>query len=196
MLSTVDDLEVVGEAPDGRIAVDLALELLPEVILMDLHMPVLGGIDATTAITARLDHVAVLVLTMIEDDVALLGALRAGAVGYLLKGADQDDVVRAVRAAAAGEMIFGPGMAARVRRLLTDPAPSPGVRFPELTDREVEVLDLLAGGLRNPQIAERLVVSEKTVRNHVSNIFAKLHVDRGAAIVLAREAGLGRLRRP
>jgi DNA-binding NarL/FixJ family response regulator len=193
MLSTVEGLDVVGDAPDGRIAVERVAELRPDVVLMDLHMPAMGGIEATAAIRARVPEAAVVVLTMIEDDDALLAAMRAGATGYVLKGADQDDVVRAVRAAASGEVIFGPGIASRVVQLLTGQRPpSAGDRFPDLTEREVEVLDLVAGGLRNPEIAARLVVSEKTVRNHISNIFAKLHVDRSGAIILAREAGLGR----
>jgi DNA-binding NarL/FixJ family response regulator len=163
---------------------------------MDLNMPTMGGIEATAVILGVARDIAGLALTMLEDDDAVLGAVAAGAIGYLLKGADQDDVVRAVRAAAAGEMIFGPGVAQRVRQLLTGPtfAP-PGGDLPGITHRELEVLDLLASGLRNPEIAATLVVSETTVRNHVSNIFAKLHVDRSRAIILAREAGLGR-RRP
>jgi DNA-binding NarL/FixJ family response regulator len=192
MLSTVDDVTVVADAPDGRTAVAQVQELRPDVVLMDLHMPIMGGIEATAAILEDDDQVAILALTMLEDDDAILGAMAAGAVGYLLKGADQDDVVRAVRAAVAGELIFGTGIAHRVRKLLTEPAPTPSTeQFPALTAREVEVLDLLASGLRNPQIAAVLVLSEKTVRNHISNIFAKLHVDRSSAIILAREAGLG-----
>lgn len=191
MLSTVEGIEVVGDAPDGRIAVARVAELQPDVVLMDIHMPVLDGIEATAAVTAAGD-VAVVMLTMIEDDDALLAAMRAGARGYVLKGADQEDVVRAVRAASAGEVIFGPGIAGRVLRLLTGQrTPTAADRFPQLTERELEVLDLVAGGMRNPEIAARLVVSEKTVRNHISNVFAKLHVDRSGAIILAREAGLG-----
>ena len=197
MLSTVEGIEVVGDAPDGAIAIERVAEVAPDVVLMDLHMPIMGGIEATAEIAARSPDTAVVVLTMVEDDDALLAAMRAGATGYVLKGADQDDVVRSIRAAAAGEVIFGPGIAGRVVQLLTGRRPVTAAdRFPTLTERELEVLDLVASGLRNPEIAARLVVSEKTVRNHISNIFAKLHVDRSGAIVLARDAGLGRTRTP
>lgn len=194
MLSTVVDLEVIADVADGRQAVARARELRPDLVLMDLHMPVMSGIEATATLTAELADIPVLVLTMVEDPDAVLAAVQAGANGYLLKGADQDEIVRSVRAAAAGELIFGPGIAARARQLMTAPlSASPGAdHFPQLTTREVEVLDLLASGLRNPQIADRLFLSEKTVRNHVSNIFAKLHADRSTAIILAREAGLGK----
>jgi DNA-binding NarL/FixJ family response regulator len=196
MLSTVDGITVVGEAPDGQIAVERVLELRPDVVLMDLNMPTMGGIEATARILEVASDIAILALTMLEDDEAVIGAMAAGAVGYLLKGADQDDVVRAVRAAAAGEMIFGPGVAQRIRALLTVGPTSahPVGDLPGLTSRELEVLDLIASGLRNPEIAATLYLSEKTVRNHVSNIFAKLHVDRSSAIILARDAGLGRRR--
>lgn len=194
MLSTIESIEVVGSARDGHEAVQQSLDLRPDVVLMDLHMPGLGGIDATRQVTAGEDGPAVVVLTMIEDDDALLAAMRAGASGYLLKGADRDDVVRAVHAAAAGEVIFGQGVASGVRQLLASPRPAESKRaFPGLSDREVAVLDLIARGLRNPEIAAELYLSEKTVRNHVSNIFSKLGVDRNEAIVLARDAGLGRL---
>lgn len=194
MLSTIETIEVAGEARDGHEAIQKSRELRPDVVLMDLHMPGLGGIDATRDVTAGEGAPAVVVLTMIEDDDALLAAMRAGASGYLLKGADRDDVVRAVYAAAAGEVIFGQGVASGVRQLFASPRPVESKRaFPALSDREVAVLDLIARGLRNRDIAAELYVSEKTVRNHVSNIFSKLDVDRNGAIVRARDAGLGRL---
>lgn len=193
MLSTVAGIEVVGDAADGNQAIERVRELRPDVVLMDLHMPGLGGIEATKAVTADDEGPAVVVLTMIEDDDALLAAVRAGASGYLLKGADKEDVVRAVEAAAAGEVIFGNAVANGLRKLLAMPRPPASRRaFPELTEREIEVLDLLARGMKNADIAAELYVSEKTVRNHVSNIFSKLAVDRNEAIVRARDAGLGR----
>ena len=193
MLSTVADIEVVGDASDGNEAIERVRELRPDVVLMDLHMPDLGGIEATKEMTRDGNGPAVVVLTMIEDDDALLAAMRAGASGYLLKGADKDDVVRAVHAAAAGEVIFGHRVANGIRNLLAVPRPSASRRaFSELTEREIEVLDLVARGMRNVDIAAELYVSEKTVRNHVSNIFSKLGVDRNEAIVRAREVGLGR----
>lgn len=192
MLSTVGDIELVGDASDGHEAIERIRELRPDVVLMDLHMPGLGGIEATKEVTSDAEAPAVVVLTMIEDDDALLAAMRAGASGYLLKGADKDDVVRAVQAAAAGEIIFGHGVANGIRQLLSSPRPAaPNRSFPELSEREVDVLDLIARGMRNADIAAELYVSEKTVRNHVSNIFSKLGVDRNEAIVRARDAGLG-----
>lgn len=192
MLSTVESIELVGDASDGHEAIERIRELSPDVVLMDLHMPGLGGIEATKAATSNPYGPAVVVLTMIEDQDALLAAMRAGASGYLLKGADKDDVVRAVHAAAAGEVIFGTGVADGVRQLLCAPRPpAPNRSFPELTDREVAVLDLMAQGMRNADIAAELYLSEKTVRNHVSNIFSKLGVDRAGAIIRARDAGLG-----
>lgn len=192
MLSTVDSIELVGDASDGHEAIERVRELRPDVVLMDLHMPGLGGIEATKKVTADEDGPAVVVLTMVEDDDALLAAMRAGASGYLLKGADKDDVVRAVHAAAAGEVIFGNRVANGIRSLLAVPRPPASRRaFPELTEREIEVLDLIARGMRNADIAAELDVSEKTVRNHVSNIFSKLGVDRNEAIIRARDAGLG-----
>lgn len=191
MLSTADGIEVVGNAADGADAIAQTRSLQPDVVLMDLHMPGLGGLEAIEAIAAEMPAVAIVVLTMVEDPDALLTAMRGGASGYLLKGADRDDVVRAVTAAAAGEIIFSTGVAAGVRAYFAGP-PVGSSPLPELTDREVEVLDLIARGMRNNEIASALFLSEKTVRNHVSNIFAKLGVDRSGAIIRAREAGLGR----
>ena len=192
MLGGVDDVEIVGFAETGAKAVELTEELAPDVVLMDLRMPDLDGIGATRRIT-RLDTApAVVVLTMFEDDHSVFAAMRAGARGYLLKGADQDEIVRAVRAAAAGEAIFGPEIAVQVIRHFATGSGSNAAAFPALTEREREVLELIAAGKGNATIAHELIISLKTVRNHVSNIFTKLQVsDRSAAIVKAREAGLG-----
>lgn len=192
MLGDVDDVEIVGFAETGAKAVELTENLAPDVVLMDLRMPELDGIEATRRIT-RLDTApAVVVLTMFEDDDSVFAAMRAGARGYLLKGADQDEIVRAVRAAAAGEAIFGPEIAARIIRHFASGSGSNAAAFPALTEREREVLELIAAGKGNATIAHELIISLKTVRNHVSNIFTKLQVsDRSAAIVKAREAGLG-----
>jgi DNA-binding NarL/FixJ family response regulator len=184
---------VVGEATSGTEVVELSAALQPDVIVMDLHMPGQSGIEATRQIVRTSPHVAVLVLTMYDDDTSVFAAMRAGARGYLLKGADQDEIVRAVRAVARGEAIFGPAIAGKVLGYF---AATQGAQlapaFPELTEREREVLELIAQGLNNQQITQRLVVNPKTVRNHISNIFAKLQVaDRAQAIVRAREAGLG-----
>jgi DNA-binding NarL/FixJ family response regulator len=163
---------------------------------MDLNMPGGDGIEATRRIVATSPHIAVLVLSMYEDDEQVFGALKAGARGYLLKGADRGELVRAIRSVASGGAIFGPGIA---RRLMSFFAARPAVdvtAFPELTEREREILDMVARGLSNTEITRRLVLSPKTVRNHVSNIFSKLQVaDRAQAIVRAREAGLGGERR-
>ena len=191
MLSGVDGIVVLGQAETGQRAVELAAELAPDVILMDLRMPGLDGIEATRRILRTEHPPAVVVLTMFEDDDSVFAAMRAGARGYLLKGADQDEIVRAIRAAAAGEAIFGPEIAERVIRHFASGSGSTASAFPALTDREREVLEMVAAGKGNATIAHDLVISLKTVRNHVSNIFTKLQVsDRSAAIVKAREAGL------
>ncbi len=192
MLQDVEDVELVGEAATGHRAVELADQLAPDVILMDLRMPDLDGLEATRRITHGSPGAAVVVLTMFDDDDSVFAAMRAGAFGYLLKGADQDEIVRAIRAAAAGEAIFGPEIARRVvAHFATGPGTAPAT-FPSLTEREREVLDLVAAGKGNATIAHELMISLKTVRNHVSNIFTKLQVsDRSAAIVKARDAGLG-----
>jgi DNA-binding NarL/FixJ family response regulator len=182
--------ELAGTATTGTEAVDLARETQPDVVVMDLQMPELNGIEATRRIVADSPHIAVLVLTMFDDDDSIFSALRAGARGYLLKGADRDQIGRAILAAATGEIIFGADLAARMLGYFTA-APAPPV-FPQLTDRERQVLELVAQGQANPAIAARLGLSHKTVRNHVSNILTKLQVaDRAQAIVQARDAGLG-----
>ncbi|HWP61948.1 MAG TPA: response regulator transcription factor [Candidatus Binatia bacterium] len=193
LFAGLTDVVVIGEAATGDDAVQATAELQPDVVLMDLRMPGLDGLEATRRIVATSPHVAVLVLTMFEDDDSVFAALRAGARGYLLKGADRDEILRAVRAVSSGEAIFGPEVARRVLAFFAAPRPLPPPAFPELTDREREVLELIAQGQSNQAIAQRLGLSPKTVRNHVSNIFNKLQVaDRAAAIVKAREAGLGR----
>ncbi|GAA0401312.1 response regulator transcription factor [Microbispora corallina] len=185
------EVEVAGVASTGEDAVELAGQVAPDVVLMDLHLPGISGIEATSRITARHPGVAVLALTMLSDDETILAAVRAGARGYLLKEATPADIVRSLEAVASGQVVFGPATGSRVLAALSAPAVRPRP-LPELTDREVEVLDLLAAGLTNHAIAQRLFLSEKTVRNHVSNIFAKLGVsDRAAAVARARDAGLG-----
>lgn len=198
ILASTPGLEVIAEAGTGEEAVELAASLQPDVIVMDLRMPGLNGIDATRRIVHHSPHVAVLVLTMLEDDASVFAAMRAGARGYLLKGADKADIVRAVEALASGEAIFGPAIALRVIDYFSSPrASEPPLAFPELTDREREVLDHIAQGHNNDTIARALHLSPKTVRNHVSNIFTKLQVaDRAQAIVRARDAGLGQPTQP
>jgi DNA-binding NarL/FixJ family response regulator len=194
LLSSVAGIDVVGTAADGRQAVTLAMELQPDVVVMDVQMPEMNGIEATRQITADSPHTGVVVLTMSEDDATVFAAMRAGALGYLLKGANQGEILRAITAVAQGEAICGPIIARRVAEYFQPAGPSAvESAFPQLTSREREILDLLAAGRSNAQIANALFLSPKTVRNNVSNVFAKLHVaDRAEAIVRARDAGLGR----
>jgi DNA-binding NarL/FixJ family response regulator len=194
LLDSVADTEVIGEATTGDEAIAQAAALQPDVVLMDIKMPGANGITATRAIVHTSPHVGVLVVTMYEDDDFVFAAMRAGARGYVLKGANQAEMLRAIRAVANGEVIFGPGIAQRVIGFLSSPPPTVPARvFPELTERETEVLSLIARGRTNEEIAEHLSLSLKTVRNHVSNIFSKLQVaDRAQAVIRAREAGLGR----
>jgi len=190
MLQDVPDLTVVGEAETGAEAIELAQQLAPDVVVMDLRMPEVDGIEATRRLQQVAPSAAVIVLTMFEDDDSVYAAMRAGALGYLLKGSQQDEIVRAIRAVAAGEAIFGPEIARRVIAHFSTGAGSARQAFPGLTDREREILERIAGGQGNANIAHDLMISLKTVRNHVSNIFTKLQVsDRSAAIVKAREAG-------
>ena len=198
-LADAAGMTVVGEVSDGPAAMTSACELGADVVLMDLHMPGGGGIDATRQLAARSPGTAVLVLTMFDNDESLFTAMRAGARGYLVKGADRDEIVRAVQSIAAGDVVFGAGVAARaLAYFAAAPAGGRAARpFPELTDREVEILHLIADGRSNLDIARRLQLADKTVRNHVSNVFAKLQVsDRPQAIVRAREAGLGTIGGP
>lgn len=191
-LAAAPGLEVVGEASGGAMAVSMAAALRPDVVVMDLNMPDLGGVEATRRIVAHVPGARVLVLTMFDDDESVFAAMRAGALGYLLKAARPQQVVRAVRAVGEGEAIFSPAVAARLLACFAGEPPEPVEAFPELTGREREVLRLMADGRGNAAIARRLVLSPKTVRNHVSHILRKLHVaDRAQAVSRARRAGLG-----
>jgi DNA-binding NarL/FixJ family response regulator len=191
LLSAVDGYELTGEAGTGAEAVRAAVTLHPDVIVMDIQMPGMTGIEATREIGRVAPGVAVLMLTMFEDDESVFAAMRAGALGYVLKGASPTDMIRAIAAVAAGEAIFGTGVARRALTYLTAPRPDTPA-FPELTPREREVLGLIAGGLANAAIATRLGLAPNTVSNHISNIFGKLQVaSRAEAIVRARSAGLG-----
>ena len=191
LLDSLPDFQVVGEATDGEAGVREVVLTKPDVVLMDIRMPGIDGLEATRRIRESTEGVAVLVLTMFDDDDTVFGAMRAGAQGYLLKGASQAEIDRAIRAVVAGEAIFSPGVAQRVLGYFAAPPPV-AEPFPELTSRERQVLDLMAAGERNQAIADRLFLSPKTVANHISSIFVKLAVaDRSAAIVRARREGLG-----
>jgi DNA-binding NarL/FixJ family response regulator len=193
-LGTTTDIEVVGEAVDGASAVETAIATAADVVLMDLHMPGVGGLDAIRGLNRRSPSTGVLVLSMSTDDDSLLDAIAAGARGYLVKGAGQDEIERAIRATYAGEVTFGAGIAARALARFGTAAGTPTADrpFPQLTEREAEILELIARGLSNADIARRLFLSEKTIRNNVSAIFGKLDVhDRAQAVARARDAGLG-----
>jgi len=192
LLASVPSVTVTGIASTGREAVHAAVTLRPDVLVMDIQMPDLSGIAAAREITRAAPDVAVLMLTMFDDDDSVFAAMRAGARGYVLKGAQQDEIIRAIEAVAAGEAIFGPGIARRVLGLVSAP-PAPGIPFQGLTNREHQVLDLIAAGARNAEISRQMSIAPKTVANHVSAIFSKLQVaDRNQAIIRARDAGLGR----
>ncbi len=192
LLEPLPGIEVVARASDGHQAVALAAEHDPDVIVMDVQMPGLNGIEATRQVVANRPQVGVLVLTMGEDDGTVLSALRAGARGYLRKGAEQDEIVRAIETVRGGGVVFGASLAGRIAEVLTPPPGATTRPFPELTERETEVLDRIAAGRNNGQIAAELFLSPKTIRNNVSSILAKLQAtDRAEVIIRARDAGLG-----
>jgi DNA-binding NarL/FixJ family response regulator len=195
LLNSIPEIEVLETVEDGKKAIEIAASLQPDVILMDIQMPEINGIDATRKIIQTSPHIGIIVVTMFEDDDSVFAAMRSGARGYILKGADQDDMLRAIHAVARGEALFGPSIATRLMSFLNGRASAPNEAFPELTGRERELLDLIAQGLNNAEIAHKLTISIKTVRNHVSNIFNKMQVtDRVQATIRAREAGFGKNR--
>jgi DNA-binding NarL/FixJ family response regulator len=198
LLNAMPDTEVVGEVTSGEEVIALVDSVRPDVILMDINMPGVNGIEATRRIRDTNPDIRILMVTMLEDD-SVFTAIRAGARGYVVKGAEPAEVLRAIRAVADGEAIFSPAIAERVMRYFATPPPAGDSTrsagnpvFPDLTEREHEVLALIAQGLTNSAIAERLVLSPKTVRNYITEIFSKLQVaDRAQAIIRARNAGLG-----
>jgi DNA-binding NarL/FixJ family response regulator/class 3 adenylate cyclase len=197
LFSALPDVEVVGEAAEGATAITQVDALQPDVVLMDINMPGINGIEATRRILSTHPNLGIIMVTMLEDDASVFSAMRAGARGYVLKGAHHDEILQAIRAVAAGQAVFGPAIAARMMNFFqglsgTSRAGEAAQAFPELTEREREVLTLIAQGVSNKDIADKLVISAKTVSNHITNIFSKLQVaDRAQAIIRAREAGLG-----
>jgi len=190
LFESLADTAVIAQAATGAEAVALAAQHQPDVVLMDIQMPGVNGIEATRQIVQTSPHIGVIIVTMFEDNDSLFAAMRAGARGYVLKGADQEEMLRVIRAVAQGEALFSAPIAARLMNFFA--APQPAQPFPELTEREREALNLIAQGRSNADIARELFISIKTVRNHVSNIFSKLQVaDRAQAIIRARDAGLG-----
>lgn len=193
LIESIDGFELVGQAATGAEAIAVVATTSPDVVLMDVHMPVVNGIEATRAIAAASPQTVVLVVSMLDDDATVFSAMQAGARGYVLKGADPVDLERAIHAVARGDAVFGAGVAQRILGVLAaPPPPDPEVVFPQLTDREREVLDHVARGEPNGTIAQALSLSPRTVANHVSNVLNKLQAaDRSQAMIRAREAGLG-----
>jgi DNA-binding NarL/FixJ family response regulator len=197
LFSATPGIEIVGEAATGQDTVALAEKLQPDVILMDINMPGMNGIQATRRILRTNPTIGVIMVTMLEEDASLFAAMRAGAHGYVLKGAHHQELLQTVRAVARGQVLFGPSTASRIMGFFQDieadlKSSLPEETFPELTPRELEVLELIAQGANNSQIAEKLVISDKTVRNHITSVFSKLQVaDRAQAIIKARDGGLG-----
>ena len=192
MLEDAEGVEFVGEAADGAAAIDACAASAPDVVLMDIRMPGIGGVEATRSIVSAHPGVAVLMLTMLEDDTSLFAALRAGARGYLLKGSGPDQIVRSILAAHDGDTVIGSGASDRLRAVFRNESPTPQSPFPQLTRRELEILELIATGANNRMIATRLYLSDKTIRNNVTTIMTKLGApDRASIIVTARERGLG-----
>jgi DNA-binding NarL/FixJ family response regulator len=196
LFSTIEDIDLVGEAMTGEQAIDLVEALQPDVVLMDIDMPAMDGVQATRRILRRTPTSGVVMVTMLQDDASIFSAMRAGARGYVLKGAKPEELLQTIRAVAGGQALFGPGIATRIMRFFNEQEASfraslPEEAFAELTPRELEVLKLIARGAKNREIAETLVISEKTVRNHITSIFSKLQVaDRAHAIIKARDAGM------
>ena len=191
LLESTGQMQILAEASDGAEALRLALEVKPDLILMDIDMPGMPGIEATRRIQAQMPEMRILMLTMFEDDASVFAAIQAGALGYLLKGTPKADVVQAIQGIMAGEVIFGAGVAERVMNYFAQARPVPIPAFPELTGRERQMLELIAQRHTNAQIARLLELSPKTVRNYVSIILSKLHVaDRTEALWLAKSAGL------
>jgi len=198
LLSAIEDMELIGEATTGKEALALASSLQPDVILMDINMPDVNGVEATRIILDEHPVIGIIMVTMLEDDASIFSAMRAGARGYVLKGAKHEELLQTIRAVADGQALFGPAVATRMMEFFSryeskKKTAIPVDVFPDLTRRELEVLNLIAQGANNPQIAENLVISDKTVRNHITSVFSKLQVaDRNAAIIEARNAGLGK----
>lgn len=197
LFSALPDIELVGEAESGETGAALVEKLQPDIVLMDIDMPKIDGVQAARAILNRKPSIGVVIVTMLEDDASVFSSMRAGARGYVLKGAKPAELIQTIRAVAGGQALFSPAIAKRIMRFFAEHGTEirdsvPEDAFPELTPRELEVLKLIAQGNRNNEIAETLVISDKTVRNHITSIYSKLQVaDRAQAIIKARDAGLG-----